>query len=565
MTLGVNRKKMDHTHTDESPKDLVFEKMEALIQKMQHPETGVPVRSKRQFLTSIPCAFQGYDLVEWLVDNLDLDDMEALHLANQLCFYGYFFPVNDTKSFIVKDDGTFYRFQTPYFWPSHHRPNNTDYAIYLVKKSLRSKQKNSLEDYEQESLAQLKKFLCHKWDFICKQAEEQLNLTKERRKADKIIMESQEKAYWRVHRPPPGHVSCMDRCPIPNKRTRKRKSLEDLISKLKHVPRTRVKVSQAIESLFNRWQQYAEHDPFFSSGQINNPWIMDDPNFWKLNASLVEIPLEKRIRRWAISLRELLSDPTGVRQFENYLRKEYSHENIVFWKEVQALKRGSQRNMKEKVQRIYNEFIAPNSPMEVNLDSKTHETIIETMKNPTRYTFDSAQEHVFALMEKDTYPRFLRSDDYKNLLHTARQTSHKKRLFIFGSITRKKGSPDTTPTTKRRSNAAQISGSSVDLTHMSRALETEGWPFSGRHSHSTSDLHDLDLPSDKMTSSRLSSPSGSRELLTDPAAHSTLQVPSVGHKSSEDSGSEDDSQNLTLPVPSVASVGSPLASPDSQA
>ena len=56
--------------------------------------------------------FSGYDLVEWLMDRLDIEDgTEALHLATLLCCYGYFFPVTDTKTLSVKDDGTLYRFQ----------------------------------------------------------------------------------------------------------------------------------------------------------------------------------------------------------------------------------------------------------------------------------------------------------------------------------------------------------------------------------------------------------------------------------------------------------------------
>lgn len=36
---------------------------------------------------------------------------EAVHLANQLCQYGYLFPVPDCKSLTVKDDSSLYRFQ----------------------------------------------------------------------------------------------------------------------------------------------------------------------------------------------------------------------------------------------------------------------------------------------------------------------------------------------------------------------------------------------------------------------------------------------------------------------
>ena len=33
--------------------------MEALVREMQDPETGIPIRSQKLFLTSIPSAFMG--------------------------------------------------------------------------------------------------------------------------------------------------------------------------------------------------------------------------------------------------------------------------------------------------------------------------------------------------------------------------------------------------------------------------------------------------------------------------------------------------------------------------
>lgn len=48
--------------------------MENLIKEMQDPETGVPVRSQKVFLTSIPAAFAGYDIIEWLMERLSIED-----------------------------------------------------------------------------------------------------------------------------------------------------------------------------------------------------------------------------------------------------------------------------------------------------------------------------------------------------------------------------------------------------------------------------------------------------------------------------------------------------------
>lgn len=50
------------------------------------------------------------------------------------------------------------------------------------------------------------------------------------------------------------------------------------------------------------------------------------------------------------------------------------------------------------------------------------------MKEPNRFTYDLASEHVYVvLLKKDCYPRFLRSEQYKTLLANALQPSQKKR------------------------------------------------------------------------------------------------------------------------------------------
>lgn len=47
-----------------------------------------------------------------LMENFSISlSVEAINLANQLCQYGYFFPVNDLKNLVLKDDSSLYRFQ----------------------------------------------------------------------------------------------------------------------------------------------------------------------------------------------------------------------------------------------------------------------------------------------------------------------------------------------------------------------------------------------------------------------------------------------------------------------
>ncbi|KAH7942867.1 regulator of G-protein signaling 7 isoform X1 [Rhipicephalus sanguineus] len=595
------------TPPDDSCKEPVLAKMEALVREMQHPDTGVPVRSQKLFLTSIPSAFLGYDVVEWLTDNLDIEDQnpvaaEALHLANLLCQYGYFFPVSDNaKTFAIRDDSTLYRFQTPYFWPSRYQPDNTDYAIYLCKRALKNKPKYALEEYEQEALQRLKKLLYHKWEFICMQAQEQAALAKERKKTDKLILQSQERAYWRIHRPPPGCTSCLEKSPVPNKRgPPKKKTKDDLKREIeilkRNLARSRTKVSQ----ILTRCEQYQCFDSFIVPPYPGNPWITDDPTLWALESSTAEVPTERRLQRWNLSLEELLADPMGAHEFEQYLRTEYSHENILFWKAVQDLRHGSQQDMPRKVAAIYEEFLCRGSPCEVNLDSETLErTQQEVHERPTRFSLDAAQHHVFALMKKDTYTRFTRSEHFRRLMAKAQALQQaqgqRKRFFHFGSSTKKKTSVcgplvGTLPTnfaggasltgnslvnvgastsaagvagvpggvtgsmmvsgittsatspTATRPSGRPLSGSTVDLRNTSErrdevavAVGGAAGGFSGRHSHSTSDLHKLEAPSSCSPHGHVVARFswGSREPMEEDADSSTLKVPRWSHRASD--------------------------------
>ncbi|XP_045474796.1 regulator of G-protein signaling 7 isoform X14 [Harmonia axyridis] len=500
-----------------------FDKMEALVRLMQDPKNGgVPVRKQKILLTSVHDAFMGYDMIEWLMDRLAIEESEALNLANQLCQYGYFFPINDSKNLVVKDDSTLYRFQlehpkthpfqSPYYWPAQKgTPDRMDYAVYLVKRTLRNKQRHGLEDYEQEQLNNLKYNLANKWEFITMQAEEQVKLAKSLKKTEKGIADSQERAFWRVLRPPPGMTSSLEPCPVPMRnwdRQSRKRTVENLKREVdflkKSLTRTRIKMSQALESMVQYVDTYSEYDAMISPAQPSNPWVTEDSTFWMLNSPLVEVATEKRVKRWGLSMEELVSDPTGIQEFTIYLSKEFSHENIRFWMAVNDLRRSAQSQVPEKVRQIFDEFLKPGAQCEINIDGKTMEKIHQEMQNPSRFTFDAAQDHIYTLLlKKDCYPRFIRSDYYKNLLANGKQPSQKKRFFGFGP-TKKKSSTTasqnqnllqqqtsqgaaccSTALTKRRGSDRSLSGSAHELAVS--GIKDSKVP----HSHSQSNLSDI--------------------------------------------------------------------------
>ncbi|XP_034171845.1 uncharacterized protein LOC117600471 isoform X7 [Osmia lignaria lignaria] len=581
-----------------------FDKMEGLVREMQDPENGVPVRSQKQFLTSIPSAFMGechrylrcgvsvsghhgqsttvgclrvagYDLIEWLMERLSIEEsVEAVHIANQLCQYGYFFPVNDSKTLTVKDDSSLYRFQTPCYWPWQHRtPDNVEYAIYLAKRSLRNKQRHALEDYEIDALNSLRRNLQNKWDIIQLQAEEQVRLSKERKKGDKIVSDSQERAFWRVYRPPPGCLSSLEVAPVPTRfrpgvarppsRKRTLTDLQREVALLKNsLTRTRIKVSAAIENLKSYFETYVEYDAMFVPPQPSNPWITDDQTFWQLNSPLVEVPTEKRVKRWALSMEELMSDPTGLQEFTNYLRKEYSHENIRFWLAVKDLRHSFQAQISDKVNEIFKEFLAPGAPCEINIDGKTMEKVHQEMKNPNRFTFDSAAEHVYTLLlKKDCYPRFIRSDQYRNLLAAGVQPLQKRRFFGFGGQAKKKVSSTSAPTTstlqqhamssgtggKRRGSDRSLSGSAHELA-VCGVRDTTATTPRVPHSHSQSNLADIPYR-DAGTSEAIARP------MDDVCPWDAVPGPSIEHTTDFSAPQHSILSGITSPVESQLEEG----------
>ncbi|XP_062869476.1 regulator of G-protein signaling 8-like [Trichomycterus rosablanca] len=121
--------------------------------------------------------------------------------------------------------------------------------------------------------------------------------------------------------------------------------------------------------------------------------------------------------QWSQSLNQLLKSKYGLATFRIFLKSEFSDENIEFWLTCEDYKKiSSCLRMYFKARIVYNQFIKPGSPKEINIDYHTREKIRSNIRSPTSHSFDEAQKIVYGLMERDSYPRFLRSEMYRNLL-----------------------------------------------------------------------------------------------------------------------------------------------------
>ncbi|XP_033502183.1 regulator of G-protein signaling 3a isoform X6 [Epinephelus lanceolatus] len=145
----------------------------------------------------------------------------------------------------------------------------------------------------------------------------------------------------------------------------------------------------------------------------------------KLDKSMKSVkPTPEEALKWGDSLDKLLTHKYGLAAFRAFLRTEFSEENLEFWLACEEYKKiKSQSKMASKAKKIFAEYIAIQSCKEVNLDSYTRDHTKDNLQNVTRSCFDLAQRRIYGLMEKDSYPRFLRSELYVDLINQKKPSS----------------------------------------------------------------------------------------------------------------------------------------------
>uniref|UniRef100_A0A3Q4GDF2 Regulator of G protein signaling 9a n=1 Tax=Neolamprologus brichardi TaxID=32507 RepID=A0A3Q4GDF2_NEOBR len=321
---------------------------------------------------------------------------EAQAFGTMLVAYGYIYPLQNHKKLVMCNDSSLYRFQTPYFWPTQRWvPDDSDYGIFTLLLHA------VCLCFKQAHYNHLHEWLNHKWDFIVMQATEQYKAGKERKKPDRVVFDCQERAYWVVNRPP---VSLSN-------------SVLSTCFNLIYYPimRSKVKSSVSLGALVKYITTYKNHDPFLASCLPSNPWQTDHDAYWTLNMRRVEVPTKMRVERWSFSLFELLTDLRGRDDFKIFLKKEFSGENLAFWEAAEELKWGTASSMSTKAESIFKTFLAPGAPRWINIDGRTMGLTVKGLEHPHRYVLEAAQTHVFLLMKKDTFFRYLKSPTYKDI------------------------------------------------------------------------------------------------------------------------------------------------------
>ncbi|KAM6327595.1 regulator of G-protein signaling 21 [Podargus strigoides] len=139
----------------------------------------------------------------------------------------------------------------------------------------------------------------------------------------------------------------------------------------------------------------------------------------------------REIMAWSESVDTLLANKDGLAAFRTFLKSEFSEENVEFWLACEDFKKTkSTTKIASKAQKIYSDFIQDDAPKEINIDFHTKTHISQNISEPTLSCFDDAQKLIYSLMAKDSFPRFLRSEAYKELVKK-QQNRHQKRWLPF--------------------------------------------------------------------------------------------------------------------------------------
>ncbi|KAL6038843.1 hypothetical protein STEG23_017070, partial [Scotinomys teguina] len=133
----------------------------------------------------------------------------------------------------------------------------------------------------------------------------------------------------------------------------------------------------------------------------------------------------EEVMQWSQSLEKLLANQTGQSVFGNFLKSEFSEENIEFWLACEDYKKTESELLSSKAENIYKVFVHSDAVKQINIDFRTRESTAKRIKAPTPTSFDEAQKVIYTLMEKDSYPRFLKSNIYLNLLNDLQANSLK--------------------------------------------------------------------------------------------------------------------------------------------
>ncbi|XP_024117919.1 regulator of G-protein signaling 12b isoform X1 [Oryzias melastigma] len=161
-----------------------------------------------------------------------------------------------------------------------------------------------------------------------------------------------------------------------------------------------------------------------SDGELNSVELQGcSSDSLNSNASLPSVQshrrhTERRVASWAVCFERLLQDPVGIRYFSEFLKKEFSEENILFWQACEFfshLPENDSIQLTQRAREIYNSFLSSKATTPVNIDSQA-QLADDILNAPKPDMFKEQQLQIFNLMKFDSYTRFLKSLLYQECM-----------------------------------------------------------------------------------------------------------------------------------------------------
>ncbi|XP_078489264.1 regulator of G-protein signaling 11-like [Ciona intestinalis] len=449
------------------PRQFVIGQVSALIMAMQNEIFHIkPRKSKKTTINSRQSfrikssneseSFTADMLIQWLEDNLDISSYEeASHLATLLCRMGFVYPCKydwDATITLPTEDPTLqFRFQNPYYWPNETlSASDTDYASHLVSRE--SGCYNApLDEYEMVSMDHTVNTCTNCVDqcwgvgmsFNPKFKSLIISVTKnilplnhyfyfrlssQCNPSDKAIKQWQEYAFWRVNRPLTNHN--LDSRVRPKDWNVMARGLNRYFSSYVQVavtdetkstnPRS---ITASCTRIIKTCTEWINFDPLWQDEEeFKNPWHSDPAKrMWPEPSNIAGEPYKQEVVSWGLSFEKLIESEIGRVYFQEHLKKEFSEENLLFYLRCAYLHSAPLSEVDGLIKEIFEQYISPSSDTPINIDTQTALKVSKLMKTKrTRHTFDPAVDHIYSLMKKDSYKRFLVSSVYKAAVRNAK-------------------------------------------------------------------------------------------------------------------------------------------------
>jgi len=120
-----------------------------------------------------------------------------------------------------------------------------------------------------------------------------------------------------------------------------------------------------------------------------------------------------------LSFEEILASPIGREYFKQFLVREFSVENLMFYTEVDYfMTLTDMGDIRESAASIYETYVSSGAPFEINIDQAVRTECENNMSNNFSINaFNSAKNAVFKAMQDNSYPRFQKGKLYKDMMN----------------------------------------------------------------------------------------------------------------------------------------------------